>query len=64
MKYILFYSEGCSPKIKRFNSEGEAEAWAGQFLLKHQDNQEDNWVDMLVRGQILERYSGWARELS
>lgn len=64
MKYMLFYNESCSPKIKRFESQAEAELWAGRFLLKHQDNQADNWVDMLVKGCLEKRYSKWARELS
>jgi hypothetical protein len=64
MKYLLFYSDAASPKIRYFDSLEEAKAWAGQFLLQHQDNTDDNWIDMIMRGKIIQRYSQWAREES
>jgi len=62
-KYMLFYNEGCSPKIKQFDSVAEAEVWAGQFLLEHQGNTDDNWVEMLIKGSLCKSYSDWARSI-
>ena len=42
MKYLLFYTHGCSPNIRHFETFREAETWAGQFLLKNQNNREDS----------------------
>jgi hypothetical protein len=63
MKYMLFYSDASSPKIRYFDSQVEAECWAGQFLLRNQGNTDDNWVDMIIRGQIKARYSAWSMEI-
>lgn len=63
MKYMLFYTEGCSPDIRYFETFREAETWAGQFLLKNSQNTDDNWIDMIVRGRIKAKYSDWATSI-
>lgn len=51
---LLFYSESCTPKFKKFKTVPEAEAFAGQFILKHKaaDTEADNWVDCLIKDVV------------
>lgn len=46
--HLLFYSESCTPKFKKFNSIAEADAFTGEFLRTHSDNRDDNWIDCLI----------------
>lgn len=64
MKYMLFYTEGCSPKRKAFDSYDDAVSWAGQFLLRNQNNLDDNWVDMIINGRVVETFSAWAKDVA
>lgn len=58
MKYIVFYSEGCSPKIKLFKTGKGATAFATRFLKKNKHNTDDNWVDGIIYGEIVDIYDG------
>lgn len=56
MKWLLFYVEGCSPKIKKFKSLKKAEDWGKKFLKKNEDNTDDNWLNMIIKGSIEKEY--------
>jgi hypothetical protein len=51
-RYLVFYNESCSQKIRKFRTRAKALRWIGEFVLAHQDDP-DNWIDGLVKGQIL-----------
>lgn len=56
--WLVFYSENCSPKIAAFPSEKEARVFVKLFKLQHLSNKNDNWVDLIVVGDVYKLYEG------
>lgn len=56
--YILFYSEGCTPHIKEFKLKSQVTDFIKKFQKKAKDN-EDNWIDLMIKGDIVETYEGY-----
>lgn len=50
-KYIVFYVEDCSPKIRKFDTLEKAKRFA--VKINKLDNRQDSWVDYIVKGKIL-----------
>jgi hypothetical protein len=59
MKFIVFYTEGCSPRVKSFTSLEKAKLFSSKFLEKHKENTLDNWIDVIIEGRIVSTYEGW-----
>lgn len=59
MNYIVFYTEGCSPKIKQFKSFVAAKRFANRHNLKDNGGTCDDWVDCIVKGKIVKTYPAW-----
>ena len=62
--YLVFYSEECSPKVKRCKSMSSARRFVTMFEGKHKDNTDDNWVDFIVKGEFVNVYpaGNWVHE--
>jgi hypothetical protein len=61
MKYVLFYSENCSPCFREFKTKKAALTFIEEFDKKCVES-EDNWIDILIRGSVhtvFEGFSGW-----
>jgi hypothetical protein len=52
MNYYVFYVKDCSPKVKKFKTKLEAEYFAACWTIHNQDNNDDNWVDFIVKGKV------------
>ena len=50
-KYIVFYVENCTPKVRKFETLDKAKRFA--VKVNSIDNRQDNWVDYIVKGKIL-----------
>lgn len=59
MSYIVFYTEGCSPKIKKFKHKKAAVAWANCHERLNNGGTCDDWVDCIVKGSIVKTYPSW-----
>lgn len=61
--FIVFYTEGCSPKIKQFKTKAAAVRFANKHeLLGAQEEYSDNWVDCIIDGSIVKTYHCWYDE--
>jgi len=51
---IIYYAEDCISKVKLFKNMSEAKFWVAEFYLKHlvENDLEDNWIFMIVKGDI------------
>ena len=58
--FLVFYSKNCTPHIANFNSYSAAEKFVSKFYQDHSDNQSDNWVDCIIKGNIERCYEGWS----
>ena len=53
-EYHVSYVEGCTPKIKSFYTKYDASKFVANFMLKHQfANIDDNWINMVFKGDIV-----------
>jgi len=59
MGYIVFYSENASPKVKQFKNKKAAIAWANCHERLNAGKYPDDWVDCIVRGEIIKTYPNW-----
>lgn len=57
MKYYVMYVEGCEPKMKSFKTKLAANRFIKRFQKKHQNNLDDNWLDAMFAGVLLEAYT-------
>lgn len=61
MNYLVFYVKDCSPLVRTFKNKKAAE----KFAFKHQKLYthffSDNWVDYLIKGTILKKFSYLSR---
>jgi hypothetical protein len=57
--YLVFYVQGCSPKIKSVKTLKAAENFASRFnkKWKERDNTDDNWIDLIVKGEVIRYYT-------
>lgn len=53
MKYYVFYTEGCNPKIKQFEKQESMYRFVALFTLQNLDTKSDNWVDVVVKGELI-----------
>lgn len=60
MRYLVFFTKGCCPNIKGFPTKKAAKSFIAKFLRINRDNTEDNWVDCLIEGEILQTEAGWS----
>lgn len=54
-KYIVFYVDNSSPKIKAFKNLKEAKIFANKFKT---DLYSGYWVDYIVKGKFIKIYDG------
>lgn len=57
MKYLVFYVEGSTPKVKEFETSKAAKRFATRFTETHNDD--DNWVDVIIYGEVIDSYPNW-----
>ncbi|NBW11484.1 MAG: hypothetical protein EBR82_25985 [Caulobacteraceae bacterium] len=50
-KYIVFYVDDCTPKVRKFDSLEKAKRFA--VKVNSIDNRQSSWVDYIVKGKIL-----------
>jgi hypothetical protein len=48
VKFLICYVQRCSPQMKIAASQKEADKFCREFMKKHKDNKEDNWIDFMV----------------
>lgn len=51
-KYYVSYVEGCSYKLKSFNTEEELNSFVAKFAMTMYNNP-DNWIEFAFKGEIL-----------
>jgi hypothetical protein len=51
-KFLVFYSEYCTPHIGCFNTHRDAVKFISKFYQDHSDNRDDHWVDFVVKGEL------------
>lgn len=56
--FHLLYNEGCSPTLRSFDSDEQRKMFIAEFTLKHLHNTEDNWVDLVFDGEIVNKGTG------
>lgn len=49
--FVKYYAE-CSPKIKEFASQQDADGFCADFAIAHSGNQ-DYWIEEMFEGQLL-----------
>ncbi len=54
MKFIVQYVENSSDQQQSFDTRSEAETFIADFLNKHKDNTDDNWMRHVFYGMELE----------
>jgi len=54
MKYYVMYVERCSPSVKSFRTRLGATKFVDKFLKKNVHNTDDNWVDFIWKGEVVE----------
>ena len=59
MKYMVFYVEGCSPKVKYYTSKKLAQQFVLKFLGRYSDSTDDNWVDAIIHGEVISHDKNW-----
>lgn len=48
------YVESCTPKVRYFKSKLMAAKFVANFKLKYQhQNEDDNWIDMVFKGELI-----------
>ena len=57
--YIVFYVKDCQPHIKMFASKKQALLFA-KLRDKEKDEFGDNWTDLVIKGTIIETFSGFS----
>jgi len=50
-KYLVFYVEDCTPKVRKFDTLEKAKRFA--VKVNSIDKRHQNWVDYIVKGKIL-----------
>ena len=56
MKWYVFYTTGCTPRIKSFKTKTSAKTFISTFIRENTHNTDDNWVDLLIKGDKIELY--------
>lgn len=59
MGYLVFYSENASPKVKSFKNKKAAITWANCHEKLNVGEYPDEWVDCVVKGEIVKTYPNW-----
>lgn len=59
MSYLVFYTEGATPKIKQFKTFEAARKFADSHELKNTPEYSDDWTDCIIEGKIVKTYSSW-----
>ena len=59
MKFLVFYVERCTPKVKAFKTKAAAVRFAERHEKKNTSLSSDDWVDAILCGKLVRDYSGW-----
>ena len=51
--YYEAYVEDCQSKVKSFLQKEETTKFVANFMLKYQFNTDDNWIDIIIEGQLI-----------
>jgi hypothetical protein len=63
MAFIALYTESCSPKVKEFKTWKQAKRFIDEFQLNVVlENSNDNWVDAIIKGEVVETFPAWYGE--
>ena len=62
MSYLIFYTESCSPKLKKFSTKKEAVKFDEEHEKKNLAKYSDDWVDVIIKGDIVKTYQSWYGE--
>ena len=63
MNYIVFYVEGCIPKIKQFYQLSKAKLFINKFNDKSDSEykwSEDNWIDGIIYGEVISGFKDFS----
>jgi len=59
-RFLVIYSESCTPHIAYFNTYSAAKKFVAKFYEGHKDNLSDNWVDFIIDGRLAQTYEGYS----